>query len=142
MRGSMASKSPRWSLAGLFRFGRSSPQDARAQAKADRNKPAGKSVGKSTKPAAEPNPYHAVSIIPGVVSCAAAHRFTGQRFLSRSAPKLPLPTCDAARCICRFKHHKDRRSGPRRRGEIGMMQAHWSAPERRRSGGRRADDHL
>jgi hypothetical protein len=140
----MASKSPRWSLAGLFKFGRNSPQDARTQAKTktERNKPAGKAVGTSAKPAAEATSYHAVSIIPGVVSCGAAHRFTGQRFLSRSAPKLPLPSCDAAQCTCRFKHHKDRRSGPRRRGEIGMMQAHWSAPERRRTGGRRADDHL
>ena len=140
----MASKSPRWSLAGLFRLGRSSPQDARTEAKADR-KHGGKSVGKSAvgkaaKPAAESSPYHAVSVIPGVASCAAAHRFTGQRFLSRLAPKLPLPSCDASQCTCRFKHHRDRRSGPRRRGEIGMMQAHWSGAERRRMGGRRADD--
>lgn len=138
MRGSMASKSPRWSLAGLFRIGRNATQDARTQAKKSERK----SAGKAAKPAVEVNPYHAVSVIPGITSCAAAHRFTGQRFLSRQAPKLPLPSCDATHCTCRFKHHKDRRSGPRRRGEIGMMQAHWNGPERRRAGGRRADDLL
>lgn len=138
MRGSMASKSTRWSLAGLFRFGRSSTQDAGTQAKTQRHQ----AVGKSTARPAESHPYHAVSVIPGVVSCAAAHRFTGQRFLSRLAPKLPLPTCDAVQCTCRFKHHKDRRAGPRRRGETSLIQAHWSGTERRRAGGRRAEDRL
>jgi hypothetical protein len=118
----MASKSPRWSLAGLFRVGKKKP----------------------AKPVATANtssPYHAVSIIPGVDACEAAQRFTRHRFLSRNAPKLPLPACDAQRCTCRFKHHKDRRGGPRRRGEVGMMQAHWNGPERRRTGGRRSTDH-
>jgi hypothetical protein len=133
----MASKSSRWSLAGFFRFGRSSVQDARTQAKSDHRS----AIKPASKPA-ESSQYHAVSIIPGVVSCGAAHRFTGLRFLSRQAPKLPLPSCDAGQCTCRFKHHKDRRAGPRRRGEIGMMQALWKGPERRRAGGRRADDLL
>ena len=88
------------------------------------------------------NPYHAVSILPGQNACGAAHRFAGKRYLSRQAPPLPLPACDAFHCNCRFKHHKDRRVGPRRRSEIGMMQAMWNGSERRRAGGRRADDHL
>jgi hypothetical protein len=124
----MASKSSRWSLTSLFK-----------------RKPESKSSsGTWTKLNQAPvatNPYHAVSVIPGQGSCAAAHRFTGQRFLSRQAPKLPLPTCDAARCTCRFKHHQDRRAGPRRGSEIGMMQAYWNGAEKRRTGGRRADDH-
>jgi hypothetical protein len=116
----MASKSPRWSLAGLFRVGKKQP----------------------AKPAANTSTsYHAVSIIPGVDACAAAHRFTRHRFLSRNAPRLPLPSCDAERCTCHFKHHKDRRAGARRRSEVGMMEASWNGPERRRTGGRRSTDH-
>ena len=92
------------------------------------------------KPRAQETEFHAVSIIPGEDACAAAYRFTGQRFLSARAPRLPLPTCDVARCTCRYKHHKDRRAGPRRRGEVGMMVASYGGTERRRSRGRRADD--
>jgi hypothetical protein len=84
--------------------------------------------------------YHAVSIIPGENSCAAAHRFTGRRYLSQQAPRLPLPTCDAFHCTCRFRHHKDRRAGPRRRSDIGLLSGAWTGPEKRRSGGRRAED--
>jgi hypothetical protein len=118
----MASKSPRWSFAGLFRVGQ--------------KKAPAKSAATATS-----SPYHAVSVIPGADSCAAVHRFTRKRFLSSHAPTLPLPSCDADACTCRFKHHRDRRAGPRRRSEEGMMTAHWNGPERRRTGGRRATDH-
>ena len=113
----MAYKTPRWSLAGLFKGKRQSPP-----------------------PGSSAYPYHAVSVIPGDNACAAAHRFSGQRFLSRQAPRLPLPTCDAPRCECRFKHHKDRRGAPRRSSDMGMMAGQFSGNERRRTRGRRADD--
>ena len=88
------------------------------------------------------HPYHAVSIVPGAAeSCGAARRFKSVRFLSKDAPRLPLPSCNCAQCTCRFKHHRDRRAGPRRRSDQGMMAATWNASERRRVGGRRADDH-
>jgi hypothetical protein len=131
----MASKSSRWSLGGLFRL--KSRTDPKPQDKSASQSGKYKAVG---EPAAASNPYHAVSIVPGLESCAASHRFTGMRFLSRQAPKLPLPSCDAAHCTCRFKHHKDRRTGPRRRDEQGMMHGHWQGAEKRRTGGRRADD--
>jgi hypothetical protein len=99
------------------------------------------------KPAEQPrrqpttnNPYHAVSVLPGTDACAAAYRFSGQRFLSTQAPRLPLPSCDTKTCGCRFKHHKDRRSGPRRNSDIGMVMAGFSGNERRQSRGRRATD--
>ena len=104
----------------------------------------GELFGLKKQPPAKPRPletqFHAVSIIPGDSACAAAYRFTRQRFLSAYAPRLPLPTCDAPRCTCRYKHHKDRRAGPRRRSEVGMMEAQYGGSERRRSRGRRADD--
>ncbi|HEY0939191.1 MAG TPA: hypothetical protein VGE08_03745 [Steroidobacter sp.] len=94
----------------------------------------------TVRPAAPTNPYHAVSVLPGPDACAAAYRFSGQRFLSRQAPRLPLPSCDAEVCNCRFKHHKDRRAGPRRSSDVGMYTADFSGHERRRSRGRRAGD--
>jgi hypothetical protein len=90
--------------------------------------------------ASSTNPYHAVSVLPGTDACAASYRFSGQRFLSSQAPRLPLPSCDAKTCGCRFKHHKDRRSGPRRNSDIGMVLAGFSGNERRQSRGRRATD--
>jgi hypothetical protein len=112
----MASKSPSW-LAVLF---------------------GAKKVAR--RPAQASNPYHAVSILPGSDACAAAHRFSGQRFLSRQAPRLPLPSCDANTCGCRFKHHRDRRAGPRRNSDVGMVTSSYQGRERRGPRGRRASD--
>jgi hypothetical protein len=59
--------------------------------------------------------FHAVSIRPGVFACKAARELEGQRFLSNSAPRIPLPGCDASDCTCRFAHYADRRAGDDRR---------------------------
>lgn len=115
----MASKTPWWPFGALFKSRKPPPV---------------------VKPKTV-NPYRAVSIIPGKQACAAAYRFKGLRFLSRQAPRLPLPSCDLSHCDCRFKHHPDRRAGPRRRSDEGLMSAAWSGKERRRSGGRRSTDH-
>ena len=64
--------------------------------------------------------FHAVSIRYGPGACEAARAMEGRRFLSNAAPKLPLPDCDASECRCRFKHHKDRRSGRERRNIWGQ----------------------
>ncbi len=53
-------------------------------------------------------PYHAVSVVPGVQHCGACLRLEGLRFLSGEAPRLPLPGCDV-RCRCIYQHHRDRR---------------------------------
>jgi hypothetical protein len=119
LRGWMAYKSPRWLLAGLFKAKKPPPPAAPAATE-----------------------FHAVSIIPGNSACAASYRFSGQRFLSRQAPRLPLPMCDARHCECRFKHHRDRRSSPRRSSDMGMMAGTYAGTERRRTAGRRRTDHL
>src|SRR4029079_9582440 len=53
--------------------------------------------GRKKQPPPKPRPpetqFHAVSIIPGGNACAAAHRFTRQRFLSAYIPE----ACFAAR---------------------------------------------
>jgi hypothetical protein len=59
------------------------------------------------------NPYHAVSIKAGPRCCQAARSLSGARFLSKEAPRIPLPQCELA-CECRYVHHDDRRSTPRR----------------------------
>ena len=65
------------------------------------------------------NEFHAVSLSSLASACAAAKALQGERFLSNSAPKLPLPECGAATCKCRFIHHSDRRSGEDRRDIYG-----------------------
>lgn len=119
----MADKESWWSLATLFNFrGRSQPRPM-------------------AKPARPSNPYHAVSILPGPNACDAARRFAGKRYLSSEAPPLPLPSCDAFHCTCRFKHHNDRRVGPRRTADLGLITVMWNGPEKRKqAGGRRATD--
>lgn len=82
------------------------------------------------------NPFHAVAIKPGEGCCGAALALRGKRFLSREAPAVPLPDCGAARCTCTYLHFDDRRSGGDRRRAAAQP-----AQERRRSRGRRADDH-
>lgn len=59
--------------------------------------------------------YHAVSIKFEANACDAAKEMAGRRFLSRAAPRLPLPECNALECRCRFAHHDDRRRGKERR---------------------------
>lgn len=106
---------------------------ARPQYKAQYRAPA--------KPAAEP--YHAVSIKPGLRCCEAARQFGQHRFLSKKAPRLPLPGCDAAECTCRYTHFSDRRSGLDRRSVLDMeRQRQLGFPNRRRRGGRRENDTL
>jgi hypothetical protein len=85
------------------------------------------------------NPYHAVGVVPASGCCKAVAELKGRRFLSATAPKLPLPACDAASCRCRFMHFEDRREGEDRRERTMDARGH-SMPDRRRSRGNRATD--
>lgn len=86
-------------------------------------------------------PWHAVSVVPGPTPCAVARAFRGQRFLSREAPHLPLPGCaDRGACRCIYRHHADRRAGPRRAFEKGLPGSRRVAAERRGVRGRRETD--
>jgi hypothetical protein len=59
--------------------------------------------------------FHAVSLSFSSDACDAAKSMEGRRFLSGTAPRIPLPDCDVLECKCRFVHHKDRRKGDDRR---------------------------
>lgn len=85
------------------------------------------------------NPYHAVSIESGPRACAAARECEGRRFLSTSAPMLPLSECTHATCQCRYVHYNDRRSERDRRVNFANPHAH-SMSDRRASAGRRNTD--
>lgn len=113
----------RWSLATLFHY--------KAKIK-----------GEPVKDVRVSNPYHAVAVVPGSRSCAAARDCSSMRFLSKDAPALPLPDCDARQCNCRYQHFSDRRGQPRRAADIRVMQMQgsWQGLERRKSRGRRLDD--
>ena len=74
-------------------------------------------VGRSMAPS---TPWHAVEVLCAGDGCAGAAACRGKRFLSADTPRLPLPDCDRAQaCSCRYKHHADRRAGPRRASEAG-----------------------
>ena len=87
-------------------------------------------------------PWHAVSIMTGRWCCEAARGHGAVRYLSREAPRLPLPECSASEhCACHYKHHADRRGKRRRKDEaMGMRRNAPVANDRREVRGRRADD--
>jgi hypothetical protein len=77
-------------------------------------------TGKPATTAARAEPWHAVSIVSRSTTCDAVLMRRGQRFLSREAPRLPLPECDRSEtCRCVYRHYPDRRAGPRRSNETG-----------------------
>jgi hypothetical protein len=90
------------------------------------------------------NPWHAVSITPGLTSgyCPNVARLFHKRILSIEAPSLPLLDCPMkSKCGCRFRHHGDRREDPRRAGDTGFPNHNYYGPERReKRRGRRATD--
>jgi hypothetical protein len=87
------------------------------------------------------NPYHAVSIVPGVANCEAARELRLRRFLSREAPPLPLAACTlGGKCRCAYKHYDDRRMKARRAADRIGQPPPFSGPERRGAIGRRQTD--
>ena len=92
------------------------------------------------------NRYRATSIISGQNSCAAVKAIKKKRFLveDRDIPQLPLAACDAEKCVCKYKHHDDRRDASHdRRALSGLRtQLHEQSEgaERREKRGRRKSD--
>jgi hypothetical protein len=85
--------------------------------------------------------YHCVSVVTGVQSCAAARSLKDVRLLSAQAPRLPLANCETpGACQCTYRHHDDRRVGPRRARERDELADPWALTDRRRSIGRRETD--
>lgn len=86
-------------------------------------------------------PWHAVAIVPRGSACEHAIAMSGTRFLSSTAPPLPLPDCPfAGTCTCVYRHFADRREGPRRSSELSGMRSSRPERERRAGRGRRKED--
>jgi hypothetical protein len=97
---------------------------------------------KPSRGANSANGWHAVSIVTRSSSCEVALLGRTKRFLSLQAPHLPLPDCNHPEaCACTYRHHDDRRAGPRRASETGRpRRLNALSMERRASPGRRVSD--
>lgn len=86
--------------------------------------------------------WRAVRIAPGLICCDAVSELSGQVFLSRLSPRLPMDGCTVTDCRCRYIHLEDRRSGGDRRAMLGELDSYlpFNQQERRKSGGRRVAD--
>lgn len=86
--------------------------------------------------------WHAVTVVLHESSCAAAALCRNTRYLASQAPRLPLPTCPHPNeCPCKFRHHEDRRAGPRRDSDVGGgLDSRKPVTNRRKSRGRRSND--
>lgn len=109
--------------------------------KLGRNEPEQPQAEPAVRKSAEP--YHAVTVKAGAESCEGAKQLAGVRFLSTSAPRLPLPDCSQPACLCHYIHHADRRTGTDRRAAENWRRTRDSGVERRqRKQGRRANDSI
>ena len=61
-----------------------------------------------------PGNFHCVELRYPSDACDAVKRIGEMRFLSGTAPEIPVPGCVAAKCSCRYVHHDDRRYRDRR----------------------------
>ncbi len=86
--------------------------------------------------------WRSVKIRPGLIACNRVADMTGQIFLSREAPSLPLETCTEEDCRCHYIFLNDRRTGTDRRIEMGKMAEFVPnmGINRRSISGRRATD--
>jgi hypothetical protein len=85
--------------------------------------------------------WHAVSVVARGAACEQALALRDRRFLSKEAPGLPLPDCPfRERCKCTYRHHTDRRAGPRRSGDESGLRSTRTTDERRAGRGRRTSD--
>ncbi len=86
--------------------------------------------------------WRSVRIRPGLIACDRIASLTGQVFLAREAPELPLANCSEQDCRCHYVFLDDRRNGGDRRDELGRLGEFLSssARDRRLSPGRRIGD--
>lgn len=72
------------------------------------------------KTRSQQNPFHCVSIEGSAGACKSVMALKGQRFLSKTAPRLPLRVCNVEVCECRYVHYDDRRHASRRSNDVGL----------------------
>ena len=96
-------------LATPFSLKHSANEAGKVRRSGTRKGVASRTTGKATT--VQLNPYRAVSVVAGDCACEPVMALQGKRFLvtSGEVPMLPMPGCDAAKCVCRYSHHEDRR---------------------------------
>jgi len=126
---------------GVFLVMRKPTQSKKATAKAPKQKTGN---GPAAKSSASDFPFQSVSIMTAKICCDGATNLSGQKFLIKQAPKLPLSQCTSCACKCGYIRHTDRRDddGDRRalyglRAELHALQ---NDHERRTRTGRRSID--
>jgi hypothetical protein len=86
--------------------------------------------------------YRAVLIAPGATCCLAANLSSGERYLLRDAPRLPLAACTKpADCSCRYTKVHDRRTAERRQTGIWETTRWFAGTEKRTGRNRRSGNH-
>ena len=80
---------------------------------------------------ADGDAFQGIEIVAARDACDAVRHLEGKRFLSRSAPRLPLNDCTMSRCDCTFKKIGDRRADIRRWSDYGVETALFAGDERR-----------
>ena len=121
-------------------LGRQDPSASRPRGAAGkRTGPAGSATRSGTAlPAAK---WQAVTIVPCLNACPAAHMARRTRILSSQAPRLPLPDCATPEtCSCRFRKFDDRRAGERRLPYQNVGGLTYHGAEKRRGAGPRKGD--
>lgn len=99
--------------------------------------------GRSQQAQTGQHPFHAVSIRHNGCACSVVSTVGSRRFLAARVPQLPLPSCDAPSCSCRYVHHPDRRRQDNRRMVYSLRSDLYvlgGNNERRAARGRRASD--
>ena len=91
--------------------------------------------------------FRCSSIQCGSGACDSARGIKDKRFLPQEIPSLPLASCDAQSCECRYRHHEDRRTDHEDRRSLSGLSTELytdSGKSERRSdsasGGRRSTD--
>ncbi len=74
-----------------------------------------------TSDAAGTREFQAVEVRPGSKACRSAREQRETRYLSTSAPPLPLAGCDVEVCHCRYMKYQDRRAADDRRMSYGLL---------------------
>jgi len=69
------------------------------------------------EPSENPDQYRSVTIVCSNDACEAAKSITGKHIFLRFVHlfPLPLPECDGRKCLCKYRHHNDRRDPEDRR---------------------------
>lgn len=104
------------------------------------NSKLGKTSGQKDAAKSANNQFRCVIIVPGLFSCKAAQAMRNKPVLMNEAPVLPLSSCGAGKCHCKYTRHDDRRMNSRREAANVARQITGNIDNKRARKGRRQSD--